>query len=130
MTQHSGERFHIHAVLQRQGRERMAQIMKAYMLAPSVFQDELQPAPHHAGCDGIVLLHRRREHPAGVHRLFVRPQHRHHGGRQDDFADGGLRLGRADLELTAYIVDLFVHIQHTGLEVEVIPLQRHELTSA
>ena len=130
MTQHSGERFHIHAVLQRQGRERMAQIMKAYMLAPSVFQDELQPAPHHAGRDGTVLLHRRREHPAGVHRLFVLPQHRHHSRRQDDLADGVLRLGRADLKLATHIVDLLIHIQHTGFEVQVVPLQRHQLTPA
>ena len=28
------------------------------MLAPRVFQDELQSAPYHAGCDGTVLLHR------------------------------------------------------------------------
>ena len=108
---------------------RVAQIMKSNMLAPCVLQDELQSAAHHAGCDGIVLLHRRRKHPAGVHRLFALPQHRHHGGRQDDFADGGLRLGRADLELTAHIVDLLVHIQHAGFEVQVVPLQRHQLTT-
>ena len=100
------------------------------MLAPCVFQDELQSASYHAGGDGAVLLHRRREHPAGVHRLFVLPQHLHHGGRQDDLADGVLRLGRADLKLATHIVDLLVHIQHAGLEVQVIPLQRHELTPA
>ena len=49
----------------------MAQIMKSNMLAPSVFQDELQSAPYHAGCDGAVLLHRGREHPARVYRLFM-----------------------------------------------------------
>ena len=37
---------------------RVAQIMEAYMLAPSVFQDELQSAPHHAGRNGAVFLHR------------------------------------------------------------------------
>ena len=117
MAQHSGERFHIHAILQCQRREGMAQIMEAHMLAPCVFQDELQSASYHARCDGAVLLHRRREHPAGVHRLFVFPQHRHHGGRQDDLADGVLRLGCADLKLATHIVDLLIHIQHTGFEV-------------
>lgn len=58
MAQHDGEHLHIHAILQRQRRECMAQIMKSNMLAPSVFQDELQSAPYHAGCDGTVLLHR------------------------------------------------------------------------
>ena len=79
----------------------MAQIMKAYMLAPSVFQDELQSAAHHAGGDGTVLLHRGWEHPAGVHRLFVLPQHCYHSGRQDDLADGVLRLGHAGWRVLA-----------------------------
>ena len=109
---------------------RVAQIMEAYMLAPGVLQDELQPTAHHAGRNGAVHLHRGREHPAGVHRLFVLPQHRHHSGRQDDLADGVLRLGRADLKLAPHIVDLLVHIQHAGFEVQVVPLQRHQLTPA
>ena len=109
---------------------RVAQIVKAYMFASCVLQDELQSAAYHAGCNGTVLLDRRREHPAGVHRLFVLPQHCYHSGRQDDLADGVLRLGRADLKLAPHIVDLLVHIQYAGFEVQVIPLQRHELASA
>ena len=104
--------------------------MKAHMLATCVFQNELQSTAHHAGRDGAVLLHRGREHPTGVHRLFVLPQHCYHSRRQDDLADGVLRLGRADLKLAPHIVDLLVHIQHAGLEVEVIPLQRHQLAPA
>ena len=130
MPQHGGERFHIHAVFQSQRCESMAKVMKSNMLAPGVFQDELQSAPHHAGCNGAVFLHRRRKHPAGVHRLFVLPQHCHHRRRQNDLADGVLRLGRADLELAPHIVDLLVHIQHAGFEVQVVPLQRHQLTPA
>ena len=130
MAQHSGERFHIHAVLQRQRRECVAQVMESHMLASCVLQNELQSAPHHARCNGTVLLHRRREHPAGIHRLFVLPQHCHHRGRQDDLSDGVFRLGRADLKLAPHIVDLLVHIQHAGFEVQVVPLQRHELAPA
>ena len=100
------------------------------MLASCVLQNELQSAPHHARCNGTVLLHRRREHPAGIHRLFVLPQHCHHRGRQDDLSDGVFRLGRADLKLAPHIVDLLVHIQHAGFEVQVVPLQRHELAPA
>ena len=37
---------------------RVAQIVKAYMLASCVLQNELQSAPYHAGCNGTVLLHR------------------------------------------------------------------------
>ena len=130
MAQHGGERFYIHAVFQRQRCEGVAQVMEPHMLAACVFQDELQSAAYHAGCDGAVLLHRRREHPARVHCFLILPQHCHRGGRQDDLADGVLRLGRADLKLTTHIVDLLVHIQHTGFEVQVVPLQRHELTPA
>ena len=95
-----------------------------------MLQDELQSAAHHAGCNGAVLLYWRREHPAGVHCFLILLQHRHHGGRQDDLADGVFRLGRADLKLTTHIVDLLVHIQYAGFEVQVVPLQRHELAPA
>lgn len=101
--------------------------MKSNMLAPRVFQDELLSAAHHAGCNGTVLFYRGWEHPAGVHCFLILPQHRHHGGRQDDLADGVFRLGRADLKLATHIVDLLVHIQYAGFEVQVIPLQRHQL---
>jgi len=110
MPQHGGERFYIHAVFQCQRCEGVAQIMKSNMFASCVLQDELQSAAYHAGCNGTVLLYWRREHPAGVHRLFVLLQHRHHRRRQDDLADGVLRLGRADLKLAAHIVDLLVHV--------------------
>ena len=109
---------------------RVTQVMKSNMFTPCVFQDELQSAAHYVGRDGTVLLHRGREHPARVHGLFVLPQHRYHSRRQDDLADGILRLGRADLKLAPHVVDLFAHIQHAGFEVQVIPLQRHELAPA
>jgi len=109
---------------------RVAQVVEAHMLASCVFQDELQSAAHHAGRNGTVLLHRRWEHPAGVHCFLILPQHLHHGGRQDELADGILRLGRADLKLAAHIVDLLIHVQYAGFEVQVIPLQRHEFTPA
>ena len=32
--------------------------------------------------------------------------------------------------LAPHIVDLLVHIQHTGFEVQVVPLQRHQLATA
>ena len=41
------------------------------MLAPCVFQDELQSAAHHARGDGAVFFHWGWEHPAGVHCLFI-----------------------------------------------------------
>ena len=34
------------------------------------------------------------------------------------------------MKLTAHIVDLLIHIQHVGFEVQVVPLQCHEFTTA
>ena len=104
--------------------------MKSNMFASCVLQDELQSAAHHARCDGAVLFYRGWEHPAGVHCFLILPQHRHHGGRQDDLADGVFCFGCADLELPTHIIDLLIHMQHTGFEVQIVPLQRHELTTA
>ena len=63
MAQHGGEGFHIHAVFQSQRCESMAKVMKSNMLAPRVFQDELQSAAHHAGCNGTVLFYRDMAYP-------------------------------------------------------------------
>ena len=102
--------------------------MKSYMIAPGVFQNELEPFAHHAGGDRTVLLHRRREHPAGVHRFLVLLQHLHHRGRQNNFTNGVFRFRLAELKFAIDRIDLLVHIQHASLKVQVIPLERHELT--
>ena len=73
VAQSTGQRFHVYPAFQGQRGEGVAQVMESHMLTACVLQDELQSAPYHAGCNGAVLLHRGREHPAGVHRLFVLP---------------------------------------------------------
>ena len=129
MAQHGGESFHIHTVLQSQRREGVPQVMKPHLLAPGVFQDELEPFAHHARGEGTILLHRRREHPSGVHRFLVLLQHLDHRWRQYDFANGILGLRLAELKFSIDLIDLLVHIQHARFEVQVVPLECHELTT-
>ena len=100
------------------------------MLAFGAFQNELEPLAHRAGGHGAVLLHWRGEHPPGVHRFSILLQHRHHRARQRQLADGGVGFRCAELQLALHIVNLLVHTQYAGLEVQVVPLERHQLASA
>lgn len=123
MAQHGGESLHIHAALQGQGGESVPQIVKSDSLTPGPLQNDLEPPSHRARCHGHVLFDRRGEHPPGVHRLLILPQHLHHAGRQDQSADGGAGFRDTHLELSLHLVDLLVHGQGPGLEVQVVPLE-------
>lgn len=130
VAQHGRERLHIHTVLQRERREGVAQVVETHMPAPGVLQNELEPLAHRAGRHGTVVLHRRGKHPAGVHGLFVIFQDRDHRRRQNQFADGGFCFRRAELNLPVYVVDLLVDVQLAGLEIQVVPPERHQLAAA
>ena len=95
-----------------------------------MLQNQLQSVVDRTGVERHILIYRRREHPAGVHCFLILLQHRHHGGRQDDLADGVLRLGRADLKLAPHIVDLLVHGQGPGFEIQVVPLEGQQFAPA
>ena len=103
--------------------------MKSYLLAPSVFQNKLEPMVYHAGGNRTVLLYRRREHPTGVYRFLILPQHLNYRRRQDDFADGVFGFRLAELKFSIDLVDLLIHIQYASLKVQIIPLERHEFAA-
>ena len=126
MAQHGGEGFHVHAVLQRQCREGVAQIMESDTLAVCPLQYRLKPLACHAGRDRSIRLHRGRKHPAGVHRLFVLPQHGQHRRRQHQFSHGRLGFGRDNLQFAVYRVRLLIDGQHAGFKVQILPLKRYQ----
>ena len=97
--------------------------MKSDSLTPGPLQNDLEPPAHRSRRHGYVLFDRRGEHPPGVPRLPICPQDLHHAGRQDQPADGGAGLRDAHLELSLHLVDLLVHGQGPGLEVQVVPLE-------
>ena len=70
VTEHTRYRFHIHAVLQCQGRECVSQVMKSQILQPCILQNLLVDVDHrvrviHPACLG------RWEHPRIAGMLFV-----------------------------------------------------------
>ena len=129
MPQHGGERFHVHPILQRQGRECVSEVMKTHLFAACVLQDHLQSVVDRTGVERQILQHRRREHPAGVDAFAVFPQHLHDGGRQHQLADGAFRLRHAHHDLAANQTDLFADREDARFKIEVVPLQRQQLAA-
>ena len=61
MPQHGGERFHVHPILQRQGRECVPEVVKTHLFAVCVLQNQLQSVVDRTGVerdylDAIQLL--------------------------------------------------------------------------
>ena len=104
--------------------------MKSDSLTPGPLQDDVEPFEHCAGVHGHPFFHGGGEHPPGVHPLPVLPQYLHHAGRQDQSADGGACFRDAHLELPLHLVDLLVHGQGPGLEVQVVPLEGQQFAPA
>ena len=130
MSQYGREGLNVHAALYRQRGEGMAQVMEAHMLTACQFQNLGELPLRHAGRERHIVFHRGWEHPAGEYRFLVLPQHLQNGGRQNDLADGCFRLRLAELQFALHGADLLIHIQHTRLKVQIVPLERHQLTPA
>ena len=130
VPQHGGEGLDVHTVLQRHGSEGVPQVMEAHLLAPGPLQNAVEPSGRLARRERRILFHRGGEQPAGVRRLLVFPEHLHHGGRQHQLADGGPRLWDVQLYLSVHRVDLLVHRQRSGVQIQVGPLEGHQLPAA
>ena len=57
MSQHGGERFHIHPILQRQGRECVSEVMKTHLFAVCMLQNQLQSVVDRTGVERQILQH-------------------------------------------------------------------------
>ena len=70
VAQHTGDRFHVHSVLKRQGCEGVSEVVEANMLQPSILQNLLVELYH-----GIWMIHfacdRRGEHIRVIRVLVV-----------------------------------------------------------
>lgn len=117
-----GQGLDVHAVLQGHGGEGVAQVMEANLFTLRPLQRLLHPAADEVGRQRTVLLHRRWEHPSGVHRRLVRFQHRQQRAGQHHRADGGFGLGLRDMKLGLDDTHGLVDPQLAGDEVQVIPL--------
>ena len=121
MSEHFGECPHVHAVLERQGRECMSHVMKSHMLRTDFFDDPVvQPA------ESIRVprfTRARRWEQIRIRRVFFMllykklycicwEQHR---------SDGIWRFGRADNQFSVLPCDAFINRQRAVLNVQVIP---------
>lgn len=129
VAQHGGDGFDVHAVLESQGGEGVAEIVEPEMLQTGVFQDPLVKGGHrvrmvHTSCAGGG------EEPGVIRVLGVLLDEQLHRLLGDsDLPDGVLRLGTGDHKITRFIFhSLFADGDGPLLHVQVRPLQGHQLT--
>ena len=128
VTDDGGERFHIHTMFQRYCRKCVSEVMKSDLFAPSPLQNGLQPLSDSSRISGRVLIAWRGEHPLGIHGFPVCLEDFCHRGGKDHAPIGGFCLGRGDHQLSFDPVDLPLHSELPGTEVEIIPLEGADFT--
>ena len=88
MTEHTGYRFYVHAVLERQCRECMSQVMKSQVFQSGVFQNFLVDVDHRVRVVHLACF-RGWEHPWAAGMLLVLCDQQIDGFlRNGNFADG------------------------------------------
>ena len=130
VSQGVGEGLHINAMLQRQGGERVSEIVKSDMLDPCRRQDLLVGM-----AEGVRVIHcprlGRGEHIRVVRVLLVfQNEQIYRLLRDGDGADGVAGLGLAHLQLTVDAVYLFGHRDGHVFHVQVSPEEGQQLTPA
>ena len=114
-----GEGLHVHAGLQRQRGEGVAEVVEAELSAPGVVQDRLYPLAHRGRVQGRVGLHRGRENPLrrGAASHFDEDVEQGLGDQQAPRRR--FCLWRGDGELAARSVDLPLHSQLSRFGIQV-----------
>ena len=106
------------------------QVMEPHPLTSRPLQNDLQALADVAGIHRLLRLDAGGEHPLRENLHLVLRQQLHHGGRQDDGADGGLGLWLVDLQLAVDGIHLLVDTQSADLEVQVRSLEGQQFTPA
>ena len=130
MADDGGKGLNIHAVFQSCCGESMPQVVEAYLLALGVFQDDMQAAANRGRVQGRIRLDRGREHPAGMNGLLVLLQRCQQGSGEQKRPVGRLGFRLRDEQTVLCTVDLLVDAQLSGVEVQIIPLQCQQFTTA
>ena len=127
VAQDAGKRFHVHAVLQGEDRERMPEIMEADHLQPGPFQDPVQHVQHAVGAHRSAAG--RGEDIGAEPRLpfLLLPEHLDRLRREDDLPVGVLRFQRRLLHLAPDPRDLPLDVDAARGEVHVLPLDAQQL---
>lgn len=124
-----GEGFHVHAGLQRQRGESVAEVVKTELAATGVIQDRLYPLADGSRVKGRVGLYRGGEHPLGRGAASHFDEDVEQSLGDQKAPRRRLCLWRGDGQLAACAVDLPLHSQLSRFGIQVRPLQRQYLTS-
>ena len=126
----SGEGLDIHAMFQGNGRKCVPEVMKSDLFAPGSFQNGLQPLSDSGGISGRVLVNRRGEHPFRVYDFPIFFENAQYGGGKDQASVSRFGFGWRDHEFSFDSVNLPLHSEFPGAEVQIVPLQGTDLTPA
>ena len=130
MADDGGQRFDVHAVFQGGGSEGMPQIMEPQAPALRPLQYRLEPLSDGGRVQRGVLFHRGGEHPSGVNGFSVCLEYMQHRSGEKDRPVARLGLGRGYHQFSLDPVDLPLHSQGAGAEIQVIPLEGQDLAPA
>ena len=96
-------------------------------LAPSVIQEPVQSMVYYRRPQRQVLLLWGGEQPPGLYLDPVFPHYLQHGWRKNQGTDRRFRFRFIDHQLRIYYVHLFVDPQFPSRQIQVIPLETHQL---
>ena len=123
VTDDGGEGLDVHSMFQRNRGKCVSKIVKAYFFAPSPLQNGLQSLSDSGWISGRALVDRGGEHPFRRHGFLVCFKNIEGRGRKNDTPVGCFGFGRGDYQLSSGPVDLPLHPEFPGAEVEVVPLE-------
>ena len=131
VTEHTRYGFHVHAILECQGRECVSQVMKSQMLQSCILQNFLVDVDHR-----IWMIHLACfwgwEHPRIAGMLLVFCDQQIDGIlRNRDFADGVFRFRAGDIGFAGVVASgLLADGNRLVFDVQVRPLERHQFAFA
>ncbi len=128
VTQHAADRLDVHTVLQGDGSEGVAEVVKSDLRDASPFQHSLQHIVDTVRGDGATVG--RREYIGVIGFLFLLSQDFDCLGRDAHRPVGILGFQRRFHDLTVHSCHLPPHLDNAILPVDVLPFQPEKLTPA
>jgi hypothetical protein len=108
----------------------VTQVVEPDSFAPGPFQGNLQPLSDGGGISGGAALERGWEHPFGVRSFPVFSEDGQDRRGEHDASVSRPGFGQRDHQFPSYSVNLPLHPEFPGAEIEVILLEGTDLTPA
>ena len=130
MADDGAQGLDVHPVLQGGGGKGVPQIMEPQTPALRPLQYRLEPLSDGGRVHGGVLLHGRGEHPPGVDALLIGLEHVQDRGGEEHGPITRSGLGQGHHQFAPHPVDLPLHPQSAGPEIQVAPPEGQDLAPA